>query len=146
MGGTKKSHLPEICFSDLTLGKLGTVIPYLKKIQKISKSRAAPLEFCWHQHFLARNYQFLLFWEIHIKIPFWNIFYNSFGFNWIQGCFNHYGSIFMMSAKLASQVSLKISCFEIRIMASTFLSITSSTNFMTWLKLYCRCGYVTKVS
>ena len=31
--------------------KLGTVIPYLKKIQKMS--RDTPLEFCWHQHFFS---------------------------------------------------------------------------------------------
>ena len=32
--------------------KLGTVIPYLGKIQKLHKSRDTPLEFCWHQQFL----------------------------------------------------------------------------------------------
>ena len=29
-----------------TMKKVGTVIPYLKKIQKIHKSRDTPLEFC----------------------------------------------------------------------------------------------------
>ena len=35
--------------------KLDTVIPYLKKIQKIYKSRDTPLEFCWPKHFLSKK-------------------------------------------------------------------------------------------
>ena len=31
--------------------KPGTVIPYLKKIQKTYESREIPFEFCWHQYF-----------------------------------------------------------------------------------------------
>ena len=34
---------PKICHTYLTMMKLGTVIPYLKKIQKIYKSRDTPL-------------------------------------------------------------------------------------------------------
>ena len=44
----------------------GTVIPYLRKIQKMYKSRDASLEFCWHLHFSNRNQQILLHQEIHI--------------------------------------------------------------------------------
>ena len=33
----KKASLPKICHTDPTLIKLGTVIPYLKKIEKRSK-------------------------------------------------------------------------------------------------------------
>ena len=42
-GGGKKANL---CHTYATMMKLGTVIPYLKKIQKIYESRDTPLEFC----------------------------------------------------------------------------------------------------
>ena len=45
-GGGKKSPLPEILHTYPTTKKLGTVIPYLKKIQKIYESRDTPPEFC----------------------------------------------------------------------------------------------------
>ena len=35
--------LPKICYTFLAMMKLGTVIPYLKKIQKIYESRDTPL-------------------------------------------------------------------------------------------------------
>ena len=43
-GGSKKTPHPKIC--DARLIKLGTVILYLKKIQKAYKSRDTPLECC----------------------------------------------------------------------------------------------------
>ena len=49
--GSKKSPLPKICSTYPKMMKLGTVIPYLKKIQKIYESRDTPPEFCWHQYF-----------------------------------------------------------------------------------------------
>ena len=42
--GKKALHSQNL--SHPTMKKLGTVIPYLKKIQKIHKSRDTPLEFC----------------------------------------------------------------------------------------------------
>ena len=46
-GVGKKAHsLPEICHTYPTMMKLGTVIPYPKKIQKIYQSCDTPLEFC----------------------------------------------------------------------------------------------------
>ena len=44
--GGKKPRVPKICHTYPTTMKLGTVIPYLKKIQKIYESRDTPLEFC----------------------------------------------------------------------------------------------------
>ena len=43
-----KDGLPlrKICHTYPTMMKLGTVIPYLRKIQKIYKSRDISLEFC----------------------------------------------------------------------------------------------------
>ena len=43
-GGGKKAPLPKICHRYPAMMKLGTVIPYLKKIQKIYESRDAALE------------------------------------------------------------------------------------------------------
>ena len=50
-GWVKRSPLSKICHTYPTLMKLGTLIPYLKRIQKVHKSRGTPLEFCWHQFF-----------------------------------------------------------------------------------------------
>ena len=44
--GGKNAPLPKICHTYPTVMKLGTVIPYPKKIQKIYESRDTPLEFC----------------------------------------------------------------------------------------------------
>ena len=46
----KKATLPEICHTHPTMMKLGTVILYQKKIQKIYESRDTPLDFYWYQH------------------------------------------------------------------------------------------------
>ena len=45
-GGPKRPPLPKICHTYPTLVKLGTVMPYLRKIQNIYESRDTPLEFC----------------------------------------------------------------------------------------------------
>ena len=46
-GGTKKHPaLSKICHTYPAMMKLGTVILYLKKIQKINESRDTTLEFC----------------------------------------------------------------------------------------------------
>ena len=65
MGGTK-APLPKICHTYPTMMKLGTVIPYLKKIQKLYKSSDTLLDFCWHQHFVIDKQQILLYQEIQI--------------------------------------------------------------------------------
>ena len=65
-GGGKKVSLPKIYHTYPTMMKLGTLIPYLKKIQKIYKSRDTALEFWWHQHFFTGNQQILLYQEIQI--------------------------------------------------------------------------------
>ena len=43
----------------LTMMKLGTATPYLKKIQTTYKSHDTLLDVCWHQHFFIRKQQFL---------------------------------------------------------------------------------------
>ena len=62
--GVKKHHpplLPKMCHTYSAMIKLGTVIPYLKKIQQIYESRDTPLVFCCHQHFFIGNQQILVF-------------------------------------------------------------------------------------
>ena len=44
--GQKGPTLPKICHTYPTKMKLGTVIPYPKKIQKRYESRDTPREFC----------------------------------------------------------------------------------------------------
>ena len=44
--GVPKSPLPKICHRHPTMMKLGTVIPYLRKIKKIYESRDTLSEFC----------------------------------------------------------------------------------------------------
>ena len=66
MEGGKNAPLFKICHTYPTTMKLGTVIPYPKKIQKIYESRDTPFEFCWHQHFFTENQQILLYQEIQI--------------------------------------------------------------------------------
>ena len=65
-GRAKKAPLPKICHTYPIMMKLGTVIPYPKKIHKIYESRDTPLEFWWHQHFFTGNKQILLYREIQI--------------------------------------------------------------------------------
>ena len=44
--GAKSTPSSKICRTYPTMMKLGTVIPYLKKIKKIYESHDAPPEFC----------------------------------------------------------------------------------------------------
>ena len=62
-GGQKGSLFPTICHTYPTMMKLSTVIPFLKKIQKLYESRDTPLDF------FTENQQILLYQEIHI--PYW---------------------------------------------------------------------------
>ena len=71
MGRAQNGPLHKICYTYSSMVKLGTVIPYLKEIQKIYKSRDTPLEFSWHQHFLPeinkfcyiKKYRYRLFFD-----------------------------------------------------------------------------------
>ena len=45
-GRAKRPTLPNICHAYPAMMKRGTVISYLKKIQKIYESRDTPPEFC----------------------------------------------------------------------------------------------------
>ena len=89
----KSCPFSKICRTYPTTMKLATVIPYLRKIQKIYKSRDMSLELCWHQDFFIRNQKILLYQEI--QISFWYIIFNSFKFFWVfQGCLSKYDNSF----------------------------------------------------
>ena len=45
-----------------------TVVPYLKKIQKIYKPPGNPLEFIWHEHFFTENQQVLLYQKYRYRL------------------------------------------------------------------------------
>ena len=110
--GTQKDPLPKISHTYPTMLKLDTVIPYLKKTQKIYESRDTHPEYCWHQHFFTRNQQILLYQEIQIQIAFWYIISNSFNFSWVLEIFLiNLVIILMMSAKMATPGLLKIKVF-----------------------------------
>ena len=51
-GVTKKAPHPKVCQTYPTMMKLGTVVPYLKKIQKQYKSPDTPLSFAENRIFL----------------------------------------------------------------------------------------------
>ena len=64
--GAKRPPLPKIWHTYPTMMNLGTVIPYLKKNQKIYQSRDTHPEFCWHKHFFSGNQHILLYQEIQV--------------------------------------------------------------------------------
>ena len=71
--------LPEICHTYPTTMKLGTVIPHLKKIQKIYEYRtSADISI-----FSREISKFLLHQEIEIEIDILYMISNSFSFSWV---------------------------------------------------------------
>ena len=93
--GPKRSPLSKICHTYPTMMKLGTVITYLKKFQKLYESPAKPFEFSWHQHFVTGNKQILLYQEIQIYIQFRYIISNYSNFYLVfKDCFNKDGQNF----------------------------------------------------
>ena len=68
-----------LCHAYPTMMKLGTVIPYLKKIQKIYQSRDTHPDFCWYQHFLSEIIKFCYSKKCRYRIR----ISNSFNFSWV---------------------------------------------------------------
>ena len=64
--------ISKTCHIYPTIMRLGTVLPYLKKIQKIHKSCDIPLEFCWHLHFSPEVINFC-----YIKKYRWRLEFNT---------------------------------------------------------------------
>ena len=127
--------------------KLGRVIPYLKKIQKIYQSRDTVPGFCWHQHFFTGNQQILLYQEIQIQIAFWSIISNSFNFSWVFKYFlNKPGHNFYDVTKNGyPRSSWNNGILKWRLWRHDFCRWCHQQNFMTWFKLFCKCVHLTKV-
>ena len=60
---TKWFALSKICHTYPTTLKLGTVIPYVNKIQKPIKLRDTPLEFCQHHDLFHQNSATFAIWR-----------------------------------------------------------------------------------
>ena len=54
-GGQKGPPLPKICYTFPTMMKLGTLIPYLEKIENIYKSRDTPFYWKSANFAMSRN-------------------------------------------------------------------------------------------
>ena len=100
-GGGAKRSLRKICHTYPTMMNLDTVIPYLKKFQKLYESHDAPLGFCWHQHFFTGNQQILLYQEIQKQIPFKYIIFLTF-LESLKVVLINMATVLMMSAKMAT--------------------------------------------
>ena len=111
-GGGKKAPLSRICHKYPTMMKLGTLIPNLKKVQKIYKSRVTPLEFCWYQHFLPEIRKFC-----HIKKYIYRFYFDTLFLVILTFCESwkifliNMVAISMMSTKMATLGLFKIKVF-----------------------------------
>ena len=87
--GESKRPRPKICHTYPTMMKLDTVIPELKKIQKINLNHVThTLSYAdiSHQHVFTGNQ------EIEIQIPYWSTISNSFKvFRVFKDCFDKHG-------------------------------------------------------
>ena len=116
-GGGEGAKSPSLCKIFHTYSKvlkLGTVIPCLKRKQKIYESCDPPLQLSWYQHLFIGNQQILLFQKIQIQIVFWYIISSSFNIFWVlKEFFNRNGYNFQQwSAKLAAPGLLKVKKFR----------------------------------
>ena len=94
--------LPKICHIYPTMMKLGTLIAYLKKIQKLYESRDTPPELSWHQHIKKYRYRLHFDTWFLILLTFLESL-NIFLINMVI--------ILMMSAKIATLGLLKTKIF-----------------------------------
>ena len=108
-GDQKDTPLLIICHIYPLVMKLGTVIPYLRKIKNIYKSCHTILDFYWQQHFFKVNKQILPYQEIQILIAFSYISSNSFNiFSVLKDFVNTSGYNFGMEGASLSCHILKI--------------------------------------
>ena len=127
MGEPKRFPLPKICHIYPTKMKLGTFIPYLKKIHKIYKSREwiTYINHLYESHSLSSANISIFLLEISkfcyirkyryrsiCRYIFWYIISNSFNFFWIlKDFFNKHGYNFDDVRKMATLGLLKIKVF-----------------------------------
>ena len=75
--------LLKICHTYPIMMKLGIFIPYLKKIQKIYKSRDTFFKFCWHQYFLPEISKFCYIKKYRYSLYFDTLFLILLTFFWV---------------------------------------------------------------
>ena len=111
-GGLFRSPLLKIRHKNPTMMKLGTVIPYLRKIQKMYKSRGAPLKFCSHKHFSPEITKFCYIKKSTHRLDFdtWFLLFLTFLESLVIVLINMV-IILMMSAKITTPGLLKIRVF-----------------------------------
>ena len=141
-GGRQKVPLPKICYTYPTMMKLGTLIPYLEKIQKQNNSRDTSLDFCRHQHFftISAISKFCYIKKYRYRLHFDTLFVILLTFfESSKILLINMFSVLMMSAKMATLDLCKIKVFWNK----GYEVITSvwrqQQKFITWLKLYYRC-------
>ena len=143
-GANPPPRLPKICHTYSTMMKLGTVLPYLKKIQKIYKSYGTPHEFCWYvrkspeisNFSCIKKYRYRLYFNAYVL----------FLLTFLSLVLIQIVAILMMSAILATLEFLKIKVFWNKgYEVNNFCPWRYQQNFITWFKLSCRRGHVTKV-
>ena len=139
--------LPKICPLYPAIMKLGTVIPYLKKIQKIYESHHAPLDFCWHQFFFTKNQQILLHQEIQIEIAYWYINFYFSNLFWIfKNFFNKHDSSFDDVSENGFSIRIYIKVFWNKVDdVIIYFHDVINKMLLRGSKLYCSCGHGNKV-
>ena len=122
--GDKNVPLLKICHTS-TMMKLGTMILYLKTIQKIYKWHYIPLVFCWHQRCIFHR-------KCYIKKYRYRLHFNAYFsilltlFASLKVVLINMIAILMMSAKLATLDLLKIKVFWDKV-----YDITISVHYVT---------------
>ena len=109
-GWGQKGSLPKTCDTYATMTKLGTVIPYLQKIEKIYKSCDTTSEFFWYQLLFTWNQLFFISGNIDKNLSLKHNFHLIWFYFWLFGVLNMI-TVLMMSAKFAIPGLLKINLF-----------------------------------
>ena len=121
--GSKELHPPKTWYPYPIMMKLGTGKLHLKKIQKMYNHLKHPTAIS----FFHRKLTLFVILENTNKTCILLLFYNSFDF--LNVVLINMITILIISANLLLLAPLKQSYFEIMVMTSQFLSMTSSTKF-----------------
>ena len=107
--------------------KLGTVMLYIKKIQKIYKSCDTPHEFCWHQYLLTRIHQLCYVKKYRYRLHFntWFVILLTF-FQSLKVSLRNRLPILIISAKLAT-----LGLFKIKVIWKKGFDVTFSVHEVT---------------
>ena len=130
-GGLKRREkvpLPNICNTYPTMMKLGTVTPYLKKIQKIMNHVTHPLRFAYIRIFQISK--FCCIKKYRYRLHFGSQFLILLTFlESLKNLLINLVILSLMLAKMTTSGLLKKRYFEIKVMTLQFLSMTSPTRF-----------------